>query len=39
LPIDSEDVLGPHEGRKKLIVVGDTETTDGPVEPVRDASW
>ena len=28
--IDAEDVLGPAEGRKKLVVVGDTETTDGP---------
>jgi ribonuclease Z len=27
--IDPEDVLGPPEGRKKLLVVGDTETTDG----------
>ena len=27
--IDPEDVLGPPEGRKKLVVVGDTETTDG----------
>lgn len=24
-----ENVLGPPEGRKKLVVVGDTETTDG----------
>jgi ribonuclease Z len=30
--IDSEDVLGPPEGRKKLVVVGDTETTDGLAE-------
>jgi ribonuclease Z len=35
--IDSEDVLGPPEGRKKLVVVGDTETTDGLAEHVRDA--
>jgi ribonuclease Z len=35
--IDPEDVLGPPEGRKKLVVVGDTETTDGLVEHVRDA--
>src|ERR1700720_2281934 len=35
--IDSEDVRGPPEGRKKLVVVGDTETTDGPAEHVRDA--
>ena len=27
--IDPEDVLGPPEGRKKLVVVGDTETTNG----------
>jgi hypothetical protein len=27
--IDPEDVPGPPEGRKKLLVVGDTETTDG----------
>jgi ribonuclease Z len=32
--IDSEDVLGPPEGRN---VVGDTETTDGLAEHVRDA--
>jgi ribonuclease Z len=35
--IDSEDVLGPPEGRKKLAVVGDTETTSGLAEHVRDA--
>ena len=35
--IDSEDVLGPPEGRKKLVVVGDTEATDGLGEHVRDA--
>ena len=35
--IDPEDVLGPPEGRKKLVVVGDTETTDGLAEHVRDA--
>jgi ribonuclease BN (tRNA processing enzyme) len=35
--IDSEEVLGPPEGRKKLVVVGDTETTDGPAEDVREA--
>jgi ribonuclease Z len=36
--IDPEDVLGPHsEGRKKLVVVGDTETTDGLAEHVRGA--
>lgn len=27
--IDPEDVLGPPTGRKKLVIVGDTETTDG----------
>ena len=31
------DVLGPPEGRKKLVVVGDTEATDGLAEYVRDA--
>jgi ribonuclease Z len=35
--IDFEDVLGPPEGRKKLVVVGDIETTDGLAEHVRDA--
>jgi ribonuclease Z len=30
-------VLGPSEGRKKLIVVGDTESIDGLAEHVRDA--
>jgi ribonuclease Z len=35
--IDSEDVLGPPGERKKLVVVGDTETTDGLAEHVRDA--
>src|SRR5882757_1759415 len=35
--IDSEDVLGPPEGCKKLVIVGDTETTDGLAEHVRDA--
>src|SRR6202046_4570383 len=35
--VDSEDVLGPPEGRKKLVVVGDAETTDGLAEHVRDA--
>jgi hypothetical protein len=35
--IDSEDVLGPPEGRKKLVVAGDTETTDGLAEHVREA--
>ncbi|MDI4231690.1 ribonuclease Z [Bradyrhizobium sp. Arg237L] len=35
--IDPEDVLGPPEGRKKLVIVGDTETVDGLAEHVRDA--
>jgi len=35
--IDSEEVLGPPEGRRKLVVVGDTETTDGLVEHVQEA--
>ncbi|MBR0695638.1 ribonuclease Z [Bradyrhizobium lablabi] len=35
--IDPEDVLGQPEGRKKLVIVGDTETTDGLAEYVRDA--
>src|SRR3979411_2736142 len=35
--IDSEEVLGPPEGRKKLVIVGDIETTDGLAEHVRDA--
>jgi ribonuclease Z len=35
--VDSEDVLGPREGREKLVVVGDTETTGGLAEHVRDA--
>jgi ribonuclease Z len=35
--IDPEDLLGPPEGRKKLVVVGDTETIDGLSEYVRDA--
>src|ERR1700688_2992901 len=35
--VDSEDVLGPPEGRKKLVVVGDAETTGGLAEHVRDA--
>jgi ribonuclease Z len=32
-----EDVLGPPTKAKKLVVVGDTETTDGLREHVRDA--
>jgi ribonuclease Z len=35
--VDPEDVLGPPSKRKKLVVVGDTETTDGLSEHVRDA--
>jgi ribonuclease Z len=35
--IDPEDVLGPPEGRKKLVIVGDAETTDGLAEHVREA--
>jgi ribonuclease Z len=35
--IDPEEVLGPPEGRKKLVIVGDTETTDGLAEHLRDA--
>jgi ribonuclease Z len=35
--VDAEDVLGPPVGRKKLVIVGDTETTDGLADHVRDA--
>jgi ribonuclease Z len=35
--IDPDDVLGPPERRKKLVVVGDAETTDGLTEHIRDA--
>ena len=35
--IDPEDVLGPPKGRKKLVIVGDAETTEGLGEAVRDA--
>jgi ribonuclease Z len=35
--IDPEDVLGPPVGRKKLVIIGDTETTDGLAAHVRDA--
>jgi ribonuclease Z len=35
--IEAEDVLGAPEGRKKLVIVGDAETTDGLAEHVRDA--
>jgi hypothetical protein len=35
--IEPEDVLGPPARGAKLVVVGDTETTDGLSEHVRDA--
>jgi ribonuclease Z len=35
--IDPEDVLGAPEGRKKLVIVGDAETTEGLAEHVRGA--
>jgi ribonuclease Z len=35
--IDSEDVLGPPERRKKLVIVGDTETIEDLADHVRDA--
>jgi ribonuclease Z len=35
--IDPEDVLGPPAKRRKLVIVGDTETTEGLSEHVRDA--
>ncbi|QPF84196.1 MBL fold metallo-hydrolase [Bradyrhizobium genosp. L] len=35
--IASEDVLGPPEAGRKLVVVGDTETTDRLADHVRDA--
>ena len=35
--IDPEDVLGPPASRKKLVIVGDTQTTDGLSAHVRDA--
>ena len=35
--IDPDDVLGPPEGRRKLVIVGDTESTEGLAECVRDA--
>jgi ribonuclease Z len=34
--VDPEDVLGPPK-RRKLVIVGDTETTDGLSEHIRDA--
>ncbi|MCP3399179.1 ribonuclease Z [Bradyrhizobium sp. CCGB20] len=35
--IDPEDVLGPPSGGRKLVVIGDTETTDGLSKHVADA--
>ena len=35
--VDPDDVLGPPERRKKLVVVGDAETTDGLAEYIGDA--
>ncbi len=35
--IDPEDVLGPPSGGRKLVVIGDTETTDGLSRYVTDA--
>ncbi|MDH2354375.1 ribonuclease Z [Bradyrhizobium sp. SSUT18] len=35
--IDPEDVLGPPGGGRKLVVIGDTETTDGLSQYVADA--
>ena len=35
--IDPEDVLGPPEPGKKLVIVGDAETTNGLAEHARDA--
>jgi len=35
--IDPKDVLGPPSGRKKLVVIGDTETTEGLSRHVADA--
>jgi ribonuclease Z len=35
--IDPEDVLGPASGGRKLVVIGDTETTDGLSKHVGDA--
>lgn len=36
-PIDPEDVLGPPSGGKKLVVIGDTESTEGLSKHVADA--
>jgi ribonuclease Z len=35
--IDPQDVLGPPAGRKKLVIIGDTETTEGLSDHVADA--
>jgi ribonuclease Z len=35
--IDPEDVLGPPSRRKKLVIIGDTETTEGLSDHVGDA--
>jgi ribonuclease Z len=35
--IDPEDILGPPSGGRKLVVIGDTETTEGLSEYVADA--
>jgi ribonuclease Z len=35
--IRPEEVLGPPAGGKKLVIIGDTETTDGLSDHVRDA--
>ena len=35
--IDPKEVLGPPEGRKKLVIVGDAETTRNLVEHVHEA--
>jgi ribonuclease Z len=35
--IEPEDVLGPPNGGKKLVVIGDTETTEGLSKHVADA--
>lgn len=35
--IDPEQVLGPAQGRRKLVIVGDTETTEGLDDHVRHA--
>jgi ribonuclease Z len=35
--VNSEQVLGPAVGGRKLVIVGDTETTDGLTDHVRNA--